>query len=148
MSIHALLPDGTTLLSLQPEELAGLLLKFLNSLPEYQKNKLNRLNFFLEDIAVSGYPNELLDDIRRALMEAWVWLENEGFLAPRPASQGSWRVHNPPGKADAQRRTGRRIPPSESITAPVTARSNRRQSVGYFYSGRVRHRSLPSVQGS
>jgi uncharacterized protein (TIGR02391 family) len=89
MSIKQLLPDAAALLSLEPEELAGALLQYLNALPSYEQNKLNRYNFSLRH-TVEEYPPDSQEEIRRALMEAWVWLEREGFLAPKPGSQGEW----------------------------------------------------------
>ena len=73
------------LLSLEPEELAGVVLQHLNSLPERDRNSLSKHNFSLPDgSAVRVYPHEHRDDIARALMEAWNWLEREGLLAPKP----------------------------------------------------------------
>ena len=36
------------------------------------------------------YPDKYKSEISHALMEAWVWLENEGLLAPKPNQQGEW----------------------------------------------------------
>ena len=83
MSIAKHLPDPEHLLALEPEELAGLLLQYLNALPSGEKNALNRYNFSLRH-TVQDYPAGYQDPISRALMEAWVWLEREGFLASPP----------------------------------------------------------------
>ena len=89
-TIHSFLPNHEDLLELEPEELAGVVLEYLNSIPEGDaKQKLNSHNFGLSD-TVKGYPREHQDEISQALMEAWVWLEREGLLAPRPASGGFW----------------------------------------------------------
>jgi uncharacterized protein (TIGR02391 family) len=50
---------------------------------------LNRYNFSLPG-TLEGYPREYQERISYALMEAWVWLEREGLLAPRPGTQGEW----------------------------------------------------------
>lgn len=89
MSIARILPYADRLLALEPEELAGVLLHYLNSLTTEEKNGLNRYNFSLSH-TVKDYPSEVQDRVSRALMEAWVWLEREGFLAPKPGSQGEW----------------------------------------------------------
>lgn len=86
--MYNIISDPEALLALEPEELAGVILEYLNS--EYSRpNDLNRYNFGLPHI-VQKYPKQYKDSIRRALMEAWVWLEREGLLAPRPGSEGDW----------------------------------------------------------
>lgn len=89
VSLFSLVPDPEVLLALEPEELAGVVLQYLNSLPEGDQSELNRCNFGLPH-TVQQYPSEYRDRLCFALMEAWVWLEREGFLAPRPGSQGDW----------------------------------------------------------
>lgn len=90
--LFEILPDAEHLLSLEPEALAGPLLISLenndNILPE------NTIGY---DLMVSeieegsssrnpnlNYPQESRDKVLFALMEAWQWLEREGFVAPRP----------------------------------------------------------------
>src|SRR5258706_16177681 len=78
------------LLSLAPEELAGIILKFLNSLtPTVAKGLLNR-DVIAGEYGVKGYPPEHRDQIGRAIMEAWVYLEREGLVAPRPGDPHGW----------------------------------------------------------
>ena len=91
MSIHSLVPDAEALLELEPEELAGVLMEHLNSLPASARRSLSRYNFSLPD-TVREYPTEHQDALLQALMEAWVWLEREGLLAPKAGSQGEWVV--------------------------------------------------------
>jgi uncharacterized protein (TIGR02391 family) len=88
-SIYPLLPDHEALLVLEPEELAGVVLQFLNLLTEGESGQLNRYSFSLPH-TVQGYPQKHHARISEALMEAWVWLEREGLLAPRPGTQGEW----------------------------------------------------------
>ena len=84
-TLHSIIPDPEILLSLEPEELAGVLLQHLNSLPEQERNRINKHNFSLLDGEIArGYPPEHRPDILQALMEAWMWLEREGLLAPKP----------------------------------------------------------------
>lgn len=83
------MPDPETLLSLEPEELAGIVLEYLNSLSHSDSGQLNRYNFSLPH-TVDGYPPSYRDKISQALMEAWIWLEREGMIAPKPGEQGGW----------------------------------------------------------
>ena len=87
--LHQILPDADFLLSLEPEELAGVVLEYLNSLGPNESGLLNRHNFGLAP-TVQGYPPPLHDRIRKALMEAWSWLEREGLIADDPAQVGEW----------------------------------------------------------
>ena len=91
MSIHSLVSDAEALLDLEPEELAGVLMEYFNSLSASEQGNLNRYNFSLEH-TVREYPREHQDALRQALMEAWVWLEREGLLVPQPGVQGDWMV--------------------------------------------------------
>jgi hypothetical protein len=82
MEIRTIIPDPDILLSLEIEELAGVLLMHLNN----GSGELHHYNFFnhLRDYPVYGERNETRDEkVNRALMEAWDWLANEGFLAKR-----------------------------------------------------------------
>lgn len=82
-SFHTVIPDPEVLLSLEPEELAGFVLKYLSDLSNtMNRGQLNRTNFGLPHTVV-GY-REARKEISRALMEAWIWLEHEGLLAPKP----------------------------------------------------------------
>ena len=85
-SIHELLPDGAQLLDLTAEEIGPYLLEFLNNT---DTNALNRHNIGL-DHYVQDYPRPLQKQISQALMEAWMWLEREGFVAPQPGDIGNW----------------------------------------------------------
>ena len=89
--ISSIVPDPSVLLSLEPAELAGVLLQYLNSLPENERKLFNRYNLFLPNSAlVAGYRAEHHDRIRDALMEGWSWLEREGLIALKPGHQGEW----------------------------------------------------------
>jgi hypothetical protein len=88
-SLCSLIPTPENLLSLEPEELAGILLEHLNSLPPEEIGQLNRENVSAESM-LREYPSGYRHQIARALMEAWVWLEREGLIAPRPGERGNW----------------------------------------------------------
>ena len=92
MSIYSLVPDAKALLILEPEELAGVLMEHLNSLPpSEQRQRLSRDSIGHVQ-TVQEYPQDRRQELSRALMEAWVWLEREGLLVPRPGSEGGWMV--------------------------------------------------------
>jgi uncharacterized protein (TIGR02391 family) len=88
-TIYEMIPDPDALLALEPEELAGVLLQHLATEHPSHPQSLSRHNFGLPH-TVREYPSSKQEDISRALMEAWVWLEREGLLAPRPGSDGDW----------------------------------------------------------
>lgn len=87
-SIYDIVPDPEVLLALEPEEVAGVVLEYLNGLPE-NSGQLNRYNFSLPH-TVGQYPHHLQERLSRVLMEGWMWLEREGLVAPQPGSQGNW----------------------------------------------------------
>src|SRR4051794_20496256 len=87
-SIFSLIPDPENLLALEPEELAGVVLEYFNSLPDESRSQLNSHNFSLPP-TVQDYPPDYRDRIRRALMEAWAWLEREGLLVPESGDGSS-----------------------------------------------------------
>ena len=88
-SIYSTISDHEVLLSLEPEELAGIVLEYLNSLSPTESSQLNRSNFSLPH-TVQEYPTDYQERISQALMEAWVWLEREGLIAPKPGIGGEW----------------------------------------------------------
>jgi uncharacterized protein (TIGR02391 family) len=85
-SFYSIISDADELLSLEPEELAVAVLEFLKA---SDSQVLNRYNFGLYH-TVAEYPRSKQAEILRALMEAWVWLENVGFIAHDPDQQGDW----------------------------------------------------------
>ena len=87
LSFSKLMPDHKLLLNLEPEELAGFVLKYLSR--SSMSSQLNRYNFGLPH-TVEGYPRSEQKEISRALMEAWIWLEREGLLAPKPGTDRDW----------------------------------------------------------
>ena len=97
--LFELLPNAEHLLSLEPEELAGPLLVCLVSLNDNQCMKpeeiisSNAMSRTMEHISDSrkkdlnlNYPYKSYNKVLFALMEAWQWLEREGFVAQRPTS--------------------------------------------------------------
>jgi uncharacterized protein (TIGR02391 family) len=74
---------------MEPEELAPFILRYLQKQPS---NSINRYNFSL--ISDAGLYQRLgqkkAEDYAKCLMEAWMYLEREGFIAPQPGQQGEW----------------------------------------------------------
>lgn len=87
MELYRLIPDAEDLLDLEPEELAGYLLEFLAS-PD-GANSLNRHNVGLDHV-VQEYPRQLQRRASEAILEGWMFLEREGFIAPNPGDSGNW----------------------------------------------------------
>jgi uncharacterized protein (TIGR02391 family) len=81
-------PPPEQVLEMEPEELAPYILRYLQKNP----NNINRYNFTLlndhELLSRLGQPRA--DDYVKCLMEAWMYLEREGFIAPQPGTQGDW----------------------------------------------------------
>ena len=75
-SINELIADSETLLALEPEELAAFVLNDLIA-AENTGGHLIRHNYCLR---FQGQP----EDVQKAIVEAWVWLEREVCLAPKP----------------------------------------------------------------
>jgi len=83
-NFHEILPNPDVILALDPEELAGYVMEYLNAVPTQNANyQLNRA-VFISHQTVKDYPQELQEEILCALTEAWVWLLREGLIAPRP----------------------------------------------------------------
>lgn len=77
------LPPADEILALEPEELAGFVLSLLCK--RGLESRLSRHNFSLPD-SVEKYPQHQREAIREAMMAAWMWLEREGLLAPKPSN--------------------------------------------------------------
>lgn len=101
MAITDLIPDPEDLLALEPEELAGTVLKYLIVCEDRDRGQLNRHNFGLIH-TYRGYPDQFHDQVGRALMEAWAWLERECLIAHRPGDNGEWFFVTRRGKRVAE----------------------------------------------
>ncbi|HEV8717500.1 MAG TPA: hypothetical protein VGX03_32350 [Candidatus Binatia bacterium] len=89
MRINDFVPNADTLLTLEPEELAGMVLQYLASLVEHSSSDLNRCSFTNPSSVARWSPNRS-EEVARALTEAWIWLEREGLIAPKPGDQYDW----------------------------------------------------------
>jgi uncharacterized protein (TIGR02391 family) len=82
--------DANAALSIEPEELAGILLVHLNSLPPNDQH-LNRHNLFHNPhSSFAEFPAEKREAVASAFLEAWVWLEREGLIVPRVGAGHEW----------------------------------------------------------
>jgi hypothetical protein len=82
--IYSILPEPETLLALEPEELAGVVIEHFNFLPANEQRSLYPDNFANPNASpVNRYPREHRARVAKALMEAWEWLVREGLLAPK-----------------------------------------------------------------
>lgn len=75
-----IVPDVNDLLALEPEEIGFVILQVLGSANHDERSILNSHNFMV-DPGLRAYPRQRLADIQKVLMEGWMWLENEVFLA-------------------------------------------------------------------
>ncbi len=80
-------PPIETALDMEPEELAPFVLKHLKE----TGGKINRYNYSLISGEKKEYAGEYIDRFQKQLMEAFVWLEKEMFIAPTPGTTGDWR---------------------------------------------------------
>jgi uncharacterized protein (TIGR02391 family) len=109
-TLYDLVPDTTTLFSLEPEELAGLALELINN----QGNGPSRLHpqSFTDPSTLGAYPQQVRDQVAEVIYEGWHWLVQEGFLAPRPDDRNDWHFLT---------RKGRRLRTKEDLSAYVNA---------------------------
>jgi uncharacterized protein (TIGR02391 family) len=95
IALSTLVPDADNLLSLEVEEVAGVLLMHLNSYPSpgsapvVQNNGISLFNLMNDLNANPPYPGRK-DEVNLALMEAWNWLESEGFLIKDARQPADW----------------------------------------------------------
>ena len=121
--LFALLPDAKHLLSLEPAELAGPLLIALGDVEQINPEGLITYKKMTEEIKRRSHSNPQLiypkvydEDVLLALMEAWQWLEREGFVAQRPTDLPS-DTHRTSATKYFITRRGKRIQTSEDLEA-------------------------------
>ncbi len=87
--LSSLVPNADDLLALEVEEVAGILLVILNSIVDdgggalISKGRISQNTFFGELERSPFYPIRK-EEVRNALIEAWSWLQGEGFLVRHP----------------------------------------------------------------
>jgi len=87
LKLSELYPDPDVILALEPEELAGGLLRYL--VARFSSGSFKRGNFFNphDPTLTADYPSSYDHRIRRALATAWNWLERESLIVPDPLNQ-------------------------------------------------------------
>lgn len=89
--LKEVLPPVDNLLEMEPEEIAPFLLDYLiEQESSSSSNQLNRYNCTLSDSLGRYYPRDCVKKVAEVLTEAWVWLEREVLIAPKPDTQGDW----------------------------------------------------------
>jgi uncharacterized protein (TIGR02391 family) len=93
--LSALIPNADDLLALEVEELAGVLLTHLNSGglnsgdSVVQRGRVSQNNFLRNLEGHPEYPGRQ-PEVNQALMEAWSWLQGEGFLIQDAHQPAGW----------------------------------------------------------
>lgn len=91
-------PPAETVLDMEPEELAPIVLKHLN---ELGSQTLNMHNFSIgtspDFIKWAGDDNKQREQVLQRMIVAWRWLERELFIAPKPGNV-DWAFITPRGK--------------------------------------------------
>jgi uncharacterized protein (TIGR02391 family) len=89
--INSVISDIDCLLALEPEELAGVVLQVLISCEEAgDRGHLHRNNFVNAEAANCTPDADKQQEVSKALLEAWIWLEREGLIAPQPGQSADW----------------------------------------------------------
>ena len=117
----SLLPSNTAL-TLEPEEIAQHLIKHLSQLDKQRNMQELNLANFINTLGQSNYGDK---QVLQKITEAWIWLEREGMLAPRPGYKREWlyvteRGHKLADATDSTIYTRSNVIPKESLD-PILA---------------------------
>jgi uncharacterized protein (TIGR02391 family) len=96
-TLYDLLPDATSILALEPEELAGLALELINASEANTQSRLHPTSFSSSG-TIGPFPQADRDQLRFAMAEGWNWLVREGLLAPTPGETHGWHFVTRRGK--------------------------------------------------
>jgi len=88
-TLYEILPDANAILSLEPEELAGLAIELLNSSGSNSPSRLHPTSFTSPD-TLGAFTPPIREQVALVLAEGWHWLVQEGFIAPRPGDTYGW----------------------------------------------------------
>ena len=88
-TLYEIIPDASSILSLEPEELAGLAIELLNSSGANAPSRLHPTSFTSPE-TLGAFPQPVRDQIALVMAEGWHWLVQEGFIAPRPGDTFGW----------------------------------------------------------
>ncbi len=97
------LPPPEDLLDLEPEQIAGGLMGYLNAAADAHEQSrsprsqpapkvFHRGNFSRDDGVVEYAGRDWYGEVPIALMEAWTWSQSEGLLVPAPHHDADWMV--------------------------------------------------------
>jgi uncharacterized protein (TIGR02391 family) len=89
-SVHSIVPDPDALLAMEPEEAGAVVLQVLHERDRDPTQPGPNRHNFGQVHTVREYPQHLWPQLLRVLMEGWMWLEREGFLAADPEQHGEW----------------------------------------------------------
>ena len=109
-AIHELIPNAEDLLSLEPEELAPVLLQYLAR--TYLAGSIKRGNVFSGAASPGNAYGPFRRKVDEALTGAWIWLEREGMLLPEVGNHDrDWVIISERGRrlADAENFAGYRL---------------------------------------
>lgn len=96
-TLSDLIPEADSVLSLEPEELAGVALELLASGDPNKASRLHPTSFTSQD-TIGNYPPAKREQIEFALAEGWHWLVQEGLIAPKPGDTYGWHFITRRGK--------------------------------------------------
>jgi hypothetical protein len=85
-----LIPNWEDVLRLEPEQLAGILLEILLEIDGNDRQFFHCGNFFNQFASTQNYPAARGGEVAQATLEAWMYLEREGFLVPRRRRRPLW----------------------------------------------------------
>lgn len=88
-TLNDLVPDTEALLSLEPEELAGLGLELITSADPNGPSRLHPSTFASPE-TIGLVPLHLREQVQCALAEGWNWLLREGLIAAKPTDTFGW----------------------------------------------------------
>jgi uncharacterized protein (TIGR02391 family) len=80
MRLSEVIPNHLDLLLLEPEEVAGVLLEFMHTVPSATMGQVHPSNV-ISGTELNGYPASVRDECFKAFEEAWSVLVREGMLA-------------------------------------------------------------------
>ena len=118
--LFEIFPDADILLSLEPEQLAGPLLVSLEDNEWIKPNEVishASMKHAIQGDLQQKYPYNCRDKVLYALMEAWQWLEREGFVTPMPTSLVSISTTAEYGTQYFISKRGNKIQTSEDLDA-------------------------------
>jgi uncharacterized protein (TIGR02391 family) len=88
-TLHDLIPEAKTVLSLEPEELAGIALELIATGGDNTPSRLHPTSFTSPE-TLGAFSPEIRAQIAQVMAEGWHWLVQEGMLAPRPGDTSGW----------------------------------------------------------